>query len=111
MQSQSAADALKKLRRKVRRLYREHIALCVFFHGVSSRERPQLKASMEKITALGRRELREFQGKLQQANGRIARQYGLRIPVAEIVKITEKAEAGNGLQLLLSKSFIQTACS
>ena len=85
-------SAITKLRRKTRRLYKEHVALCVFFHGVSSKEKPHLKDSLAQIDRASKRELREVHTKLKATNERIIRHYGLRVPVAEIIKITEQGQ-------------------
>jgi hypothetical protein len=103
---------LRKLRREVRRLYREHIALCVFFHGLSSSDRPQVTASLQQIDKASKRDLRETRTKLKARNEQTAREYGLRVPIAEIVELTEHAESpAVGRQMLLPKSFIRTVCT
>src|SRR5262249_34445035 len=105
-------STLRKLRQKVRQLYREHIALCVFFHEVSSTEKPYIEQTIELIDNAKKRDLREFCTKLKASKERIARYYGLRVPVADIIKLTDEAVAAEvGRQMLLSKGLIRTVCS
>src|SRR5262245_60675295 len=103
---------LKKLRLKVERLYREHVALYVFFHAVSANEWLRVKDTVKQIRESSEGRLRTIRTQLKAANLQISRHYGLRVPVSEIVKVTEGAEnAQAGVELLIPKAYVRTVCS